>query len=118
MQRALIQYRDPKNYDLVTEALRIAGRTDLIGYDKKCLVRPGGTKDYRSKNSSGGSKEEREQTAGLSRKQTKASRQERRKPFAISIKRREGRAYYDDCCSDRSHLRNGERMRHSTVGAV
>ena len=56
MQRALIQYRDPKNYDLVTEALRIAGRTDLIGYDKKCLVRPGGTKDYRSKNSSGGSK--------------------------------------------------------------
>ena len=56
MQRALIQYRDPKNYDLVTEALRIAGRRDLIGYDKKCLVRPGGTKDYRSKNSSGGSK--------------------------------------------------------------
>ena len=56
MQRALIQYRDPKNYDLVTEALRIAERTDLIGYDKKCLVRPGGTKDYRSKNSSGGSK--------------------------------------------------------------
>ena len=118
MQRALIQYRDPKNYDLVTEALRIAGRTDLIGYDKKCLVRPGGTKDYRSKNSSGGSKGGREQTAGLSRKQTKASRQERRKPFAISIKRREGRAYYDDCCSDRSYLRNGERMRHSTVGAV
>ncbi len=46
----------PENYDLVTEALRIAGRTDLIGYDKKCLVRPGGTKDYRSKNSSGGVK--------------------------------------------------------------
>ena len=42
MQRALIQYRDPKNYDLVVEALRIAGRTDLIGFDKKCLVRPSG----------------------------------------------------------------------------
>ncbi len=40
MQRALIQYRDPKNYDLVVEALKLAGRTDLIGYDKKCLVRP------------------------------------------------------------------------------
>jgi uncharacterized radical SAM protein YgiQ len=40
MQRALIQYRDPKNYDLVVEALRIAGRTDLIGFDKKCLVPP------------------------------------------------------------------------------
>lgn len=40
MQRALIQYRDPKNYELVVEALRKAGRTDLIGFDKKCLVPP------------------------------------------------------------------------------
>ena len=40
MQRALIQYRSPKNYDLVHEALVKAGRTDLIGYDKNCLIRP------------------------------------------------------------------------------
>ena len=40
MQRALIQYRNPKNYHLVREALEKAGRTDLIGYDKKCLIRP------------------------------------------------------------------------------
>ena len=40
MQRALIQYRNPKNYELVYEALTQAGRTDLIGYDKKCLIRP------------------------------------------------------------------------------
>jgi radical SAM superfamily enzyme YgiQ (UPF0313 family) len=40
MQRALIQYRNPKNYDLVAEALLLAGRTDLIGFDKKCLIRP------------------------------------------------------------------------------
>ncbi len=40
MQRALIQYRNPKNYDLVVEALTLAGRTDLIGFDKKCLIRP------------------------------------------------------------------------------
>lgn len=40
MQRALIQYRNPKNYDLVKEALVKAGRTDLIGFDKKCLIRP------------------------------------------------------------------------------
>ncbi len=40
MQRALIQYRNPKNYDLVAEALKIAGRTDLIGFDRKCLIRP------------------------------------------------------------------------------
>ena len=40
MQRALIQYRNPKNYDLVKEALTLAGRTDLIGFDKECLIRP------------------------------------------------------------------------------
>lgn len=40
MQRALIQYRDPKNYDLVREALIKAGREDLIGFDKKCLIPP------------------------------------------------------------------------------
>lgn len=42
LQRALIQYRDPKNRDLVREALHRAGRDDLIGYDKRCLVRPRG----------------------------------------------------------------------------
>ena len=42
MQRALIQYRNPKNYMLVHEALTKAGRTDLIGFDKKCLIRPMG----------------------------------------------------------------------------
>ena len=40
MQRALIQYRNPKNYDLVYEALTKAGREDLIGFDKKCLIKP------------------------------------------------------------------------------
>ncbi len=40
MQRALIQYRDPKNYELVMEALKKAGRMDLVGYDKHCLIRP------------------------------------------------------------------------------
>ncbi len=40
MQRALIQYRDPKNHGLVREALQAAGRTDLIGYGERCLIRP------------------------------------------------------------------------------
>lgn len=40
MQRALIQYREPKNYSLVKEALFKTGRTDLIGFDKKCLIPP------------------------------------------------------------------------------
>ena len=40
MQRALIQYRNPKNYDLVEEALLKTGREDLIGNEKRCLIRP------------------------------------------------------------------------------
>ncbi len=40
MQRALIQFKLPQNYDLVYEALVKAKRTDLIGYDKKCLIKP------------------------------------------------------------------------------
>jgi hypothetical protein len=40
MQRALIQYRNPKNYELVVEALKKADRMDLIGFDKNCLIRP------------------------------------------------------------------------------
>ena len=40
MQRALIQYKLPGNRALVEEALKLAGRTDLIGYGYKCLIRP------------------------------------------------------------------------------
>lgn len=40
MQRALIQYRRPENYELVKEALIKAGRQDLIGFNKKCLIPP------------------------------------------------------------------------------
>ena len=40
MQRALIQYRDPKNYSLVHEALTLCHREDLIGTGPKCLIRP------------------------------------------------------------------------------
>ena len=61
MQRALIQYRNPKNYDLVEEALIKAGRADVIGYDKKCLIRPrkgdtralNASKDARTKQGTG-----------------------------------------------------------------
>ncbi len=41
MQRALLQYRKPENYDLVKEALIKAHREDLIGYDHShCLIPP------------------------------------------------------------------------------
>ena len=40
MQRALIQYKRQENYDLVKEALLKAGRQDLIGFGKECLIPP------------------------------------------------------------------------------
>jgi len=64
MQRALIQYRKPENYELVKEALLKAGRADLIGYDfSHCLIPP------RKSNSSG--KESQKQNAKANSK-TKA----------------------------------------------
>ena len=40
MQRALLQFKKPENAALVREALRLAGREDLIGYSPECLIRP------------------------------------------------------------------------------
>ena len=40
MQRALMQYRSPQNQPLVRKALRLAGREDLIGFERDCLVVP------------------------------------------------------------------------------
>ncbi|MBQ9062301.1 MAG: YgiQ family radical SAM protein [Eubacterium sp.] len=40
MQRALIQYRKPENYELVKEALIRTGHTELIGYGRECLIPP------------------------------------------------------------------------------
>ena len=40
MQRALLQFKNPDNYRLVHEALVKAGRTDLIGYAPRCLIKP------------------------------------------------------------------------------
>ena len=42
MQRALLQYRAPRNYELVHAALVEAGREDLIGFGPKCLIKPKG----------------------------------------------------------------------------
>lgn len=43
-QRALMQYKNPRNRRKVMEALTAAGRRDLIGYGPKCLVKPGNDK--------------------------------------------------------------------------
>lgn len=47
MQRALMQYKNPKNKTLVLEALRLSNRTDLIGSGPKCLIDDGRSKDFR-----------------------------------------------------------------------
>jgi hypothetical protein len=46
MQRALLQFARPANAPLVRKALRLAGREDLIGHNKDCLVRPEPPKQY------------------------------------------------------------------------
>ncbi|MCC8074249.1 MAG: YgiQ family radical SAM protein [Clostridiales bacterium] len=47
LQRALLQYFNPKNQRLVEEALKKCKRFDLIGYDSKCLIRPTADKSYK-----------------------------------------------------------------------
>ena len=55
MQRALLQYKNPENYNLVKKALIKAGREDLIGFSGKCLIKPKGErkngKDFRRQSS-------------------------------------------------------------------
>ena len=77
MQRALIQYRDPKNYELVLEALHKTGRMDLVGYDRHCLIRP--------------RKEQRSVRQGAkSRKNGQASRGNRKKKTIRNIHKKKG----------------------------
>lgn len=49
LQRALIQYRNPSNYELVREALIKAGREDLIGFSDRCLIKPRNRKEKTEK---------------------------------------------------------------------
>ena len=71
MQRALIQYRNPDNYELVKEALIKGGREDLIGFDKKCLIRPRKMSANKSVNYSQTGQKPNKKTAGNSQKVTK-----------------------------------------------
>jgi len=61
MQRALLQYKNPENYQTVLQALKLAGRRDLIGYGAHCLIRPEkqeekNGKDFKRKRSLGKNK--------------------------------------------------------------
>lgn len=77
MQRALIQYRNPKNYELVSEALHKAGRTDLIGFDKKCLIRPRNIQS--SSSTQKGASTKKQQTGKMSKAQTSQKQQKSQK---------------------------------------
>jgi uncharacterized radical SAM protein YgiQ len=79
MQRALLQYKRKENYELVYKALKIVGRDDLIGFGKKCLIRPrrafktGAGKEIKKVNSIRQIKERKHATktkkSGIKRKQ-------------------------------------------------
>lgn len=93
MQRALIQYRNPKNYELVSEALHKAGRTDLIGFDKKCLIRPRNIQS--SSSTQKGASAKKQQTGRCPKhrhhknsRNRKSKNRSRKRLFEMSIKRK------------------------------
>ena len=83
LQRALMQWRKPQNRSLVLEALRKTGREDLIGYGKRCLVRPDKAESSRSDKESGRTKANRSPSlrgkgqASSQRKETASERHAR-----------------------------------------
>jgi len=70
MQRALIQYKRPENYELVKEALIKAGREDLIGFGEECLIPPRKIKgkDFKKNDSNKSSSKKNESKKNASRK--------------------------------------------------
>ena len=88
MQRALIQYRNPKNYDLVYEALVKAGREDLIGFDKKCLIKPRYAKSRAATGSSNNSGSSNQNSMNTNSKRSKIT--ESKKNGRTSLKNGSG----------------------------
>ena len=96
LQRALVQYRNPRNADLVREALRRAGRGNLIGFDKQCLVRPeSASRDQQGKAGASGSKGKR------------------RKASASDSKRQSGKASASDSQGKRKKAGGSDSQGHS-----
>ena len=50
IQRALMQYKNPENRELILEGLKMTGRMDLVGFGPKCLIRP---REFRGKSTGG-----------------------------------------------------------------
>ena len=77
MQRALIQYGNPRNYALVREALIKAKRFDLIGSGEKCLIRDRGNRDSTAKDKSSKGKKGPYPLGTGNRGKTKSSKKNR-----------------------------------------
>ena len=80
MQRALLQYSDPRNRALVEQALKQAGRSDLIGFGKDCLIRPRALKKEKEAAAKGGGQNRKPaERADKNRKPTPSGKGGRRK---------------------------------------
>ncbi len=91
MQRALLQYSDPSNRNLVIKALKKAGREDLIGFGANCLVRPRLLKDEKNNsNKTNQRKETKNEPSNFRRKKsiTKGKRRTEAKGGRPKAKRR------------------------------
>ena len=92
MQRALMQYTVPSNAPLVRQALRIAGREDLIGYGPKCLVRAESAHDERKSEEQKGEKHGSEKHSSKNaRKKNNAKKPERAKSKGVGRRETHGR---------------------------
>ncbi len=96
MQRALLQYRNPKKYDIVYDALVEAGRQDLIGYGPKCLIPP--KKQMFSKDKAKGEKKDSLKGKEQHKKSPKANQKTNHKTLTnpksklVSKKKRDNKA--------------------------
>ncbi|MGX9755215.1 YgiQ family radical SAM protein [Clostridioides difficile] len=89
MQRALLQYRAPRNYDLVYSALVEAGREDLIGFGHRCLIKPKDEKPYFNRNSSNKSSSNKNRNkASIENKKHNANNRDNKKQQKSPSKRK------------------------------
>lgn len=79
MQRALLQYRAPRNYTLVHQALVEADREDLIGMSPRCLIRPMEARMYGNKTQS--SRKDKPKAKQVNQKSTKPGNNKNQKPI-------------------------------------
>ena len=96
MQRALIQYRNPDNYEIVKKALIEAGREDLIGFGRECLIPPrktdrkaeGGRKPARNAGSGKGTGTGRQPTDHRNGRDIKKGKGKKRSPIRNKHKKK------------------------------